>query len=248
MEDTFTRADVSGRAEAVGVSKDDSLGERKSLGIPAEALGVSRWLIRGTVRAETCPIEPIRVGNRVVFSRARLDDLLGAKGAHPLDYQSTSDREMPGQKGCVNQKSTISHLQNEGPGLRVLMATVKPNQGDIGPLVASDVHPRVGSCSSRVTGTRRDRIPEVLARTDLRALVSEVAGPAVRVSGSTARYHCPNPHHPDAHPSFAVKGERWRCWSQCDAWGNAIDLVMFVGWAKTKAEAIELLARRVGIR
>ena len=93
---------------------------------------------------------------------------------------------------------------------------------------------------------RRDRIPEVLAQTDLRALVSEVAGPAVRVGGSTERYHCPNPHHADVHPSFTVKGERWRCWSQCASSGNAIDFMLFVGWAKSTAEAIELLARRVG--
>lgn len=99
---------------------------------------------------------------------------------------------------------------------------------------------------STSTTTRHDRIPEILARTNLQSLVSEVAGPAVRIDGSSANYRCPNPRHVDNHPSFTVKGQRWRCWSQCGASGNAIDLMLFVGWAKTKAEAIAFLARRLG--
>jgi hypothetical protein len=96
--------------------------------------------------------------------------------------------------------------------------------------------------------TRRDRIPEVLAQTNLHALVSTVAGPAVRSNSFSASYHCPNPHHIDVHPSFTVKEGRWACWSQCGASGNAIDFVLFVGWAETKAEAIEHLAWRAGVQ
>jgi hypothetical protein len=89
----------------------------------------------------------------------------------------------------------------------------------------------------------RDRIPETLAKTNLRDLLTWIAGPPVTTSGAGPRYHCPNPKHPDAHPSFTIKGQRWRCWSQCAASGNAIDLLLFVGWVNTKADAIELLTR-----
>jgi len=74
----------------------------------AETLGVSRWLIYESIREGTCPIEPIRIGRRLVFSRAKLDELLGADGADSLDQQSTSDHESAVQRGYVNQKSTRS--------------------------------------------------------------------------------------------------------------------------------------------
>jgi len=107
---------------------------------------------------------------------------------------------------------------------------------------------RDGSAVSTGYKPRRDRVPEILARVDLPRLVIEVAGPAVRGFATTsANFHCPSPHHSDANPSFTVKGERWRCWSQCGVGGNAIDLVIFVGLAKNTAEAIEFLARRVGV-
>ena len=43
----------------------------------AALLGVSTWGIYQAVRRGDCPIPPIRVGRRVVFSRAAVDRLLG---------------------------------------------------------------------------------------------------------------------------------------------------------------------------
>ena len=42
----------------------------------AERLGVSTWALYESVRRGDCPIPPIRVGRRLVWSRARVDSLL----------------------------------------------------------------------------------------------------------------------------------------------------------------------------
>lgn len=90
----------------------------------------------------------------------------------------------------------------------------------------------------------------VLARTDLRALLDEVSGPAVG-SGPSARWRCPDPNHDDYHPSVTVTEDRrgiekWRCWSGGHG-GGAIDLVISayrVGFE----EAVSELGRRAGVR
>jgi len=43
----------------------------------AERLGVSAWAIYESVKADQCPVPPIRVGRRIVFSAAAVDRLLG---------------------------------------------------------------------------------------------------------------------------------------------------------------------------
>ena len=43
----------------------------------AKVLGVSTWAIYKSVREQTCPVEPIRVGRRLVWSTARVEALLG---------------------------------------------------------------------------------------------------------------------------------------------------------------------------
>lgn len=43
----------------------------------AEELGVSTWAIYESVRNGDCPIPPIRIGRRLVWSRAAVDALLG---------------------------------------------------------------------------------------------------------------------------------------------------------------------------
>lgn len=43
----------------------------------AERLGVSEWAVYQSVRDGTCPVPPIRVGRRIVFSRVLVDRLLG---------------------------------------------------------------------------------------------------------------------------------------------------------------------------
>ena len=94
---------------------------------------------------------------------------------------------------------------------------------------------------------RYDR-DEVLARTDLRALLDELCGPATSL-GRTARWHCPVPDHADVHPSVTVsvdrRGvERWRCWSIGHG-GTAIDALYYARGVNYR-DAMEELARRAG--
>jgi hypothetical protein len=69
---------------------------------------------------------------------------------------------------------------------------------------------------------------EVLARTDLAQLATDICGPPAG-RGRSARWHCPNPDHPDTHPSMTVfsglRTERWKCHA-CGEGGTAIDLWM----------------------
>jgi hypothetical protein len=66
-----------------------------------------------------------------------------------------------------------------------------------------------------------DRIPELLSRVDLDALVARLGGVEPRRSGDRVLYHCPAPGHDDHHPSFDTYGRpggsarRWACRSQC---------------------------------
>ena len=93
-----------------------------------------------------------------------------------------------------------------------------------------------------------DRIPEIIARTDVVTEVERRGGVVVRRHGDVVEYHCPCPDHPDDHPSFTVDvaKQRWRCWSQCGRQGDVIDLVMWLDGI-TKAEAIGKLAAHVGL-
>ena len=43
----------------------------------AELLGVSEWSLYESVRRGDCPVAPIRVGRRLVWSRAAVQKLLG---------------------------------------------------------------------------------------------------------------------------------------------------------------------------
>ncbi|MDP9402668.1 MAG: CHC2 zinc finger domain-containing protein [Actinomycetota bacterium] len=93
-----------------------------------------------------------------------------------------------------------------------------------------------------MSGYDRD---EVLAHTDLAALAAELCGPP-RGQGAGAKWHCPNPDHPDAHPSMSVftgqRSQRWKCHA-CGDGGTAIDLWMTVNKCGV-AEAIEDLGAR----
>lgn len=88
-----------------------------------------------------------------------------------------------------------------------------------------------------------DRIPDILERVDMHALVLREG--AVE-SNRVGTYHCPAPAHEDRTPSFTVKAGHWRCWSACAADGDAIDLLIWLR-GLTKAEAIDELAALVGL-
>lgn len=46
----------------------------------ADRLGVSSWAVYESVRRGDCPVQPIKVGRRLVWARARVDALLGPEG------------------------------------------------------------------------------------------------------------------------------------------------------------------------
>jgi hypothetical protein len=88
----------------------------------------------------------------------------------------------------------------------------------------------------------------LLARTDLGELATEICGPS-QGRGRGARWHCPNPDHPDAHPSMGIylgaKGPRWKCHA-CGEGGTAIDLLM-ISASMSAGEAMRHLAHRAGM-
>lgn len=43
----------------------------------AALFGVSTWAWYRSVREGTCPVPPIRIGRRLVWAKASVDDLLG---------------------------------------------------------------------------------------------------------------------------------------------------------------------------
>lgn len=94
----------------------------------------------------------------------------------------------------------------------------------------------------------RWRIDDVLARTDLAALLDQLAEPATHTTRGR-RWHCPIPDHADRHASVTMhidhRGhERWRCWSGDDTHrGDAIDLVVATR-RYSRREAIDWLANR----
>ncbi|ONH60476.1 molecular chaperone [Frankia sp. CcI49] len=90
----------------------------------------------------------------------------------------------------------------------------------------------------------------ILDATDIAALASEKCG-TPQGSGRRARWHCPNPAHPDEHPSMGIyqnrRGQwRWKCLA-CGEGGTAIDLIMITEGC-TVFEALHNLADRTGLR
>ena len=70
---------------------------------------------------------------------------------------------------------------------------------------------------------------DVLAKVDLGELLDELTGPRTRL-GRSARWHCPDPGHPDEHPSVTMHLgrdgiQRWTCWSGGHG-GTAIDALI----------------------
>jgi hypothetical protein len=98
---------------------------------------------------------------------------------------------------------------------------------------------------------QRDREPvrDLIARVDLAAVVERYAGPGRRQGGRWL-FSCPNPQHPDRHPSFDVGVDRdgvqrARCRSACGWSGDALDLIRWLDGCDT-GEAVRRLRRLVG--
>jgi DNA primase len=95
------------------------------------------------------------------------------------------------------------------------------------------------------------RIDDVLARTDLTALLDQLAEPATHTTRGR-RWHCPLPDHDDQHPSVTTHTDhrdhqRWRCWSGDDTHrGDAIDLAAATQHL-TRHDAVDWLAQRAGM-
>ena len=97
-----------------------------------------------------------------------------------------------------------------------------------------------------MTGSLDDRIPEVIRRVSVAGLLADRGHEPARTNGGALSYQCPLPGHDDRNPSFTVKGERWKCWSQCDRSGDVIDLVVALDGC-SKREAIDALGRQCGL-
>jgi DNA primase len=93
-------------------------------------------------------------------------------------------------------------------------------------------------------------IDQVLDRTELSAVLDELAEPASRSMGPGRKWHCPMPYHEDHRASVTMfrdrsGHERWRCWSG-DHRGDAIDLVI-AATGRDRTDAVEWLASRAGM-
>jgi len=93
-------------------------------------------------------------------------------------------------------------------------------------------------------------LTDLVAQTDLNALVQRYTT-AARVTGNQTLYHCPNPAHPDRHPSFSVITNRSgkqvaRCFSQCAWHGDAIEFLKWIDNLST-AEAAKKLREFLGL-
>ena len=89
---------------------------------------------------------------------------------------------------------------------------------------------------------------EAVRRTDLRALMTELAGEPIGQNGRE-RWHCIVSSHEDRNPSTTVfvdntGKERWKCWS-CDHGGTAIDALVEAR-SMSVADAISELEDRTG--
>ena len=51
----------------------------------AQKLGVSLDTLYASVKAGECPVEPIRVGRRILWAKTRVDELLGVSGESAND-------------------------------------------------------------------------------------------------------------------------------------------------------------------
>ena len=92
-------------------------------------------------------------------------------------------------------------------------------------------------------------IRDVLDRTDLASVLTELAGEPV-TAGQLPRWRCCSADHPDEHPSVTMfrdrQGvERWKCWSGGHG-GTAIDAVM-VAQRVDIATAVRTLEERAGL-
>lgn len=104
---------------------------------------------------------------------------------------------------------------------------------------------------SRPTYTAgREPLSELVARVDLAELVERYTGTAGKGGAHKWLFPCPNPDHPDDHPSFTVtrmgNGRQLaHCWSGCNWKGDALALVQWLDGC-TVAEAATRLRAHLG--
>ncbi len=74
----------------------------------ADRLGVSRWALYQSIRDGNPPIEPIRVGRRIVFSRAQVDAVLG------LDTEESNEDQATAAWSSLDTMTTPLPAKEEG--------------------------------------------------------------------------------------------------------------------------------------
>ncbi len=96
--------------------------------------------------------------------------------------------------------------------------------------------------------SNRPEVSEILERIDMPALLERYSG-AGRKQGSRWLFRCPNPQHADNRPSFDVSYAKGKWWGSCRSEGvhvDAIDLLVWIGQAADRKEAIRILADMAG--
>jgi len=92
-------------------------------------------------------------------------------------------------------------------------------------------------------------VRDVLARTDLASVLTELSGEPTS-AGRLPRWRCCDRNHDDEHPSVTMHRandgvERWKCWSGGHG-GTAVDAVM-AGRGVNTADAVRYLEQRAGM-
>jgi len=93
-------------------------------------------------------------------------------------------------------------------------------------------------------------LSQIVLDVDLPQLVARYTTEGRQSGPNRVTFSCPNPEHPDRHPSFQVfrsNGGKWRfrCYSQCGAHGDAIDFLQWLEGLST-AEAVERVKHITG--
>lgn len=148
------------------------------------------------------------------------------------------------QEAERNEDLYLAALDSDDPVPPVIPATVLPKR----PIRWEDFRSTNLAASARQRGAAT--VPTLDAFIDLLRSISPIdywqaiTGEEPIPAGRNARGTCPNPDHPDRHPSATVYGEMnagWFC-HVCEAGGDAINLASYVTGLDSHREFRELCA------
>ena len=180
------------------------------------------------------------------------------------EYPMPTNQTSGNRRSIAERNQTLSAVSGSLPRHLYRRRPSSPTESSYGrcpPSGTNDVKILIAASGDKMTGSRRPtdlqaygsgwRIDDVRARSDLAALLDDLAQPAMYATRGR-RWHCPVPDHDDHHASVTIhtdhRGhERWRCWSGDNHHrGDAIDLVTLTQ-RTTRPEALDWLAQRAGM-